>query len=51
MPKPELKSPKLPYSAPQLTVYGTVAKLTQARVTSGRFDGVTGRFGQEKTGI
>lgn len=51
MSKLELKSPKLPYSPPQLKVYGSVQKLTQARLTSGRFDGTTGRFGQERTAI
>jgi hypothetical protein len=52
MPKPELKSPRLPYSPPLLTVYGTLQRLTQANLTSGHADGKPPtRFGIPKTAI
>ena len=39
MAKPVAPGPKKPYSAPKLTVYGTVRELTQTVGTSGNKDG------------
>jgi len=39
MAKPVAPGPKKPYSAPKLTVYGTVRELTQSKGRHGRPDG------------
>jgi hypothetical protein len=39
MAKPVAPEPKKPYSAPKLTVYGTVRELTQAAGTAEQLDG------------
>jgi len=50
MAKPVAPGPKKPYSAPKLTVYGTVRELTQSNNARGGKDG--GKKGAStKTGI
>jgi hypothetical protein len=50
MPKPVDKGPKKSYSPPELTVYGTVAELTQRVGTHGNSDGGHA-LGQTKTHV
>jgi hypothetical protein len=50
MAKPVAPDPKKPYSAPKLTVYGTVRELTQSNGPRGGLDG--GKRGiKTKTGL
>jgi hypothetical protein len=44
MAKPAKDSPKRPYAAPVLTVYGTVRELTQANQAGGRVDAAKSGF-------
>jgi hypothetical protein len=45
------KGPKKSYSAPQLTVYGKVQELTQARGNAGQLDGKISHGVRLKTGV
>jgi len=49
MVKPVKREPKKPYSAPVLTVYGTIRDLTKRNGVIGHNDG--GKFPRSKTAI